>query len=105
VIERARDRAVPAVYLGWPGGLAELFWQFYTVKHGREDLLGHTIPALAFDPAAIAALPAGSIVITTPSREIDAGVNALLTQGVVTNPELVRAPDGTPVFWILDRAQ
>jgi hypothetical protein len=102
VIHRARDRSVPAVYLGWPEALANRYWQFYLVKHDREDLMPRTIPALTFDAERIRALPGGSIVVTKPSRDVDAAIERLAGQGELAKRDALSAPDGTRVFWILE---
>jgi len=104
IIERARQRNVPAIYLGkiGPYAFGDLYWKFYLIKHHREDLEARTIPDLAFNPDRVRTLPAGSLVITSPSRDIDAKVDELVAAGVLTNRELLNAPDGAPVFWIFE---
>jgi hypothetical protein len=100
-IAETRDRSVPAIYLGWPDALANLYWRFYAIKHHREDLLPRTIPALDFDRNRIRTLPPGSIVITRPSQVVDATIDAMAAAGEVGDRELLLAPDGTRAFWIL----
>jgi MFS family permease len=102
VIDETRDRSVPAIYLGWPDALANLYWQFYTTKHHREDLFARTVPALEFNVDRIQALPTGSVVITRPSRGVDAAIDAMTASGGLSRRELLKAPDGTPAYWILE---
>src|SRR5439155_14083085 len=51
VIERARLRSVPAIYVGQVGpyGFGDLYWTFYAIKHHREDLLTRTISDAVFE--------------------------------------------------------
>jgi 4-amino-4-deoxy-L-arabinose transferase-like glycosyltransferase len=104
VIDRTVHRTVPAVYLGrigpYPGG--DLYWWFYLLKHHREDLLARTIPALDFPPDQIRALPNSSIVITSPTKEIDQAIGEMSRRGELQARELLKAPDGSPIFWILE---
>jgi hypothetical protein len=76
VIDRTADRPAPAIYLGrlGPYYYGELFWKFYLIKHGREDLLARTIADGEFKPDRVRALPSGSLVITSPTREIDSQI-------------------------------
>jgi 4-amino-4-deoxy-L-arabinose transferase-like glycosyltransferase len=102
LIERARDESAPAIYLGWPYALGELYWRFYALENQREDLLARTIPDLDFKPDRIKALPRGSLVITTPSPTIDAAIDGMMARGELRTRELIRDVDGTPTFWILE---
>jgi len=104
VLDRARTQPVAAVYLGWPSALESLYWQFYATKHHREDLLERTIPALDFNVDQIRALPQGSLVVTRPSRQVDAAINDLEAAGHVERRDLLTTPDGTRAFWILRMA-
>lgn len=105
-LERAHQRQVPAVYLGkiGPYGFGDLFWTFNVIRDERHDMLERTIPDLEFKPERIRSLPRGSIVITSPSGEIDAAIDRMVTAGELARQELLKAPDGTPVYWILERA-
>jgi len=102
LIERARDESPPAIYLGWPYALGELYWRFYVLESQREDLLPRTIPDLDFKPDRITALPRGSLVITTPSPAVDAAIDGMMARGELRTRELLRDVDGTPTFWILE---
>jgi hypothetical protein len=105
VIERTRTANVPAIYLGWPYHLGDLYWRFYQVRAHREDLEARTIPDLDFKPDRIATLPRGSLVITTPSPNIDRAIDDLTTRGVLDPKRtLLRDIDGVPAFWILETA-
>ena len=102
LIGRARDQSTPAIYLGWPYALGELYWRFYVLENQRPDLLARTIPDLDFKPDRIKALPRGSLVITTPSPVIDAAIDGMMARGEIKTRELLRDVDGTPTFWILE---
>jgi hypothetical protein len=107
VIERTRQQQPPPViYLGkiGPYYYGELFWKFYLIKHHREDLLQRTIADMEFKPERVRTLPPGSLVITSPTRQIDEEIDGLAASGVVKGRELVKAPDGAPIFWILETA-
>jgi 4-amino-4-deoxy-L-arabinose transferase-like glycosyltransferase len=103
VIERTGRQQVPAIYLGkiGPYYYGELFWKFYLIKHHREDLLPRTIADMEFKPERVRTLPPGSFVITSPTRQIDQQIDELVASGVLNGRELLKAPDGAPVFWIL----
>jgi len=102
-IERTRRQQVPAIYLGkiGPYYYGELFWKFYLIKHHREDLLHRTVADMEFKPERVRTLPPGSLVITSPTRQIDQQIDELAARGVVSGRELLKAPDGAPIFWIL----
>jgi len=102
LLKRASDESAPAIYLGWPYALGELYWRFYLIEHHREDLLARTVPDLDFKPERIKALPRGSLVITTPSPAIDAEIDDMTKRGDLTRRDLLRDVDGTPTFWILE---
>lgn len=104
-VERAGDRPVPAVYLGkiGPYGFGDLFWTFNVIRDNRQDILARTIPDLEFKPDRIRSLPTGSIVITSRSTEIDQAIDRMEAVGELERRELLNAPDGTPVYWILER--
>jgi 4-amino-4-deoxy-L-arabinose transferase-like glycosyltransferase len=103
VIERTRQQQVPAIYLGriGPYYYGEQFWKFYLIKHRREDLLARTVADMEFKPERVRTLPPGSLVITSPTRQIDRQIDELAASGVVSGRELLKAPDGAPIFWIL----
>ncbi len=102
LIGRARDASAPAIYLGWPYALGELYWRFYVIESQRQELLARTIPELDFKPDRIKALPRGSLVITTPSPVIDAAIDGMMARGEIRTRELLRDADGSPTFWILE---
>jgi len=106
VIERTRNRSAPTIYLGriGPYYYGELFWRFYLIKHHREDLLPITIADGEFKPDRVRALAPGSIVITSPTRAIDGEIDRLTAERVIKDKQLLRAPDGAPIFWILETA-
>jgi 4-amino-4-deoxy-L-arabinose transferase-like glycosyltransferase len=104
VIGRSASGAVPTVYLGriGPWAYGELYWRFYAIRHHREDLLSKTIADGDFKPERVRALAPGSLAITSPTRQIDADIDTLAAEGVVRNRQLVKAPDGAPIFWIIE---
>jgi hypothetical protein len=102
LIDRAHGTSTPAIYLGWPYALGELYWRFYALENRREDLLARTIPELDFKPDRIKALPRGSLVITTPSPVIDAEIDGMMARGEIRTRDLLRDVHGTPTFWILE---
>ncbi len=106
VIERTRERPAPTIYLGrlGPYFYGELFWRFYLIKHHREDLLPLTVADGEFKPDRVRALPPGSLVITSPTRQIDSEIDQLAASGVLKDRQLLKAPDGAPIFWILETA-
>lgn len=106
VIDRTRARPVPTIYLGQigPYGSGELYWKFYLLKHHREDLLEHTVSDRTFKPERIRTLPGGSLVVTSHTGTIDSTIDDLMTRGQLKNRELLRAPNGAPIFWILETA-
>jgi hypothetical protein len=106
VIDRTRTRPVSAIYLGQIGsyGAGDLYWRFYLLKHHREDLLQRTISDRTFRPDRIPSLPPGTIVITSQSRESDSAIDASTAEGLIADRQLVRAPNGASIFWILETA-
>ncbi len=106
IIERARTEAVPAIYMGkiGPYGKGDLLWTFYLIKHNRLDLLKRTNWEGQFDADRVRELPPKSIVATDPSDETDRAIRQLAASGEVTRNDLLKAPDGTPIFWILERS-
>jgi 4-amino-4-deoxy-L-arabinose transferase-like glycosyltransferase len=104
VIARTADRPVPAIYLGWPYALGDLYWEFYLIKHHREDLRSRTIAELDFKPERIRELPAGSLVVTSSSPHIDAAIDDMTKRGELAARALIKDADGTPIFWILEAA-
>jgi hypothetical protein len=96
---------VPAIYLGRIGPYAggDLYWRFYLLRHRQLHLLDRTIVALDFVPERIRALPTGSIAITSPTRQDDVVIDAMAAAGEFRGRELIKAPDGSPIFWLLTR--
>jgi hypothetical protein len=114
-IQRAHDHFVPVIYLerargelggGDVSGLGSKYASFYMMKHRRPDLIPRTIEGEdygAFEPDRIRRLPADSIVIANRSAQNDRFVAQMVAAGELKNGALLKAPDGTPVFWILER--
>jgi hypothetical protein len=108
VIEDDSRQTVPAVFVGPIGsyGDAGLYWRFYAIKHQRDALLTRTIENEPFEPARIRRLPTGGVVVVSPSSEVDALVRQMEAAGEIAPKDddgLIRAPDGTPLFWVLER--
>jgi hypothetical protein len=108
VVSRAERADVPSIQLArmtQGTDLGEEYWKVYLIKRHREDLLARTTtgPYEAFDPDAVRRLPAGSLVVTRPSSENDRAIDKMVTAGELTR-DLIKAPDGTPIFWLLQTA-
>ena len=105
MIERARSRPVPTIHLGEPRGLDDVYWQFYVIEHDCQDLLTRTVlgfPGHELDPDRIRGLRSGSIVIASPKA--DTSIDQMVAAGELKRIGVGRAPDGTPISWILERA-
>jgi 4-amino-4-deoxy-L-arabinose transferase-like glycosyltransferase len=104
LLERARHRPLPAVYLAHVGpyGFSDLYWTFYATKHHREDLLARTTTDVEFRPDSIANLPDHSLAVTSPSPEADAAIDRLLASGVVRHKTLMTAANERSMYWILE---
>jgi 4-amino-4-deoxy-L-arabinose transferase-like glycosyltransferase len=104
VIERARLRSVPEIYLGnvGPYGFGDLYWTFFAIKHHRQDLLARTVSNPEFEPDRVRNLPPASLVITSPSPQTDTIIDRMLTSGELGGKTLVAAPDGLSTFWVLE---
>ncbi len=103
-LARANERAVPAFYLAavGPYGFADLYWQFYTTKHNRTDLLSLSTAESTFDPERVRHLPDTSLVVTSPSPVTDAAIDQLMAAGNLRSKALLTAPDGRSQFWLLE---
>jgi len=106
----ARGRDVPAIYLSRlrNGGLGKFYADFYLLKHGRPDLLDRTVEGNTYDGLEldrILPLPSGSLVIVNASDTNDPLVDGLAAAGEITKHARLAAPDGTPVYWILERTR
>ena len=112
VIDLAGERPVPAIYLARIrnefGGLGNLFAKFYLIKHNRQDLVDRTIEGDqygGFEVDRVLHLPAGSVVIVNPGRRNDPIIDQLVAAGELKKDALLRTPDGTAMFWILERTR
>lgn len=110
LLEHRSSLSVPAVYLSHKmefAWLRDLYWRFYLLKHDRQDLLPRTINAESsegLDGARIHTLPAGTVVVTSASRETNTAIDQLVSAGELKRDTLVRAADGVPIFWILEKS-
>jgi 4-amino-4-deoxy-L-arabinose transferase-like glycosyltransferase len=104
VLRQDREQPAPAIYLGDVGlGSGELYWRFYQIKYGRQDVAPRTIQAYRFVPEEVAKLPIGSIVVTNAGYgRIDTYVDGLVNAGEFTR-QLIKDLDGTPTLMILRR--
>lgn len=101
--ERAAN--TPAIYLARisPYNKGGIYWPFYLIKHGRQDLAARTINAEAFDPDQVLKLPAGSLVVTNAGEgPTDAEIDRLVAAGQLSKTP-IREPDGTVSFFVLRR--
>jgi hypothetical protein len=109
LLGRARSTPIPAVYLSHKmefAWLRDVYWKFYVLKHDRQDLLPRTINAESsggVDRRRIHALPAGTMVVAGVSRDDEANIDLLVSVGELRRDTLVRAADGVPVYWILEK--
>ena len=101
-IARARDRVVPAVYLGRLGPFGEQRWTFYTLKHDRSDLLPRTLVDAEFEPDRMQQLPPGSIAILGRSAELTKTIDRLVAGGQ-WKADVATPPDGASLFCVLER--
>ena len=53
----------------------------------------------------VAALAPGSFVIVNPSARNEQTIDRLTATGDLKRDQLLKAPDGTPMFWILERTR
>jgi hypothetical protein len=86
--------------------LRDLYWRFYLLKHDRQDLLPRTINAESsegLDGGRIRKLPAGTVVVASASPETNRAIDQLVSAGELKRDTLVRAADGVPIFWILEK--
>jgi 4-amino-4-deoxy-L-arabinose transferase-like glycosyltransferase len=109
-IDRAGNRPVPGLYLARvrneSPGLGNLFAKFYLIKKQREDLIDRTVEGddyMGFEIDRVSALPPGSLVIVNPSSRNETNVDRLVASGDLVRHELLKTPDGTPMFWVLER--
>ena len=105
VLRQQRERDAPAIYLGEIGSYSygPLYWKFYLIKHGRQDLAGRTVEAYVFYPDRVLTLPPGSLVVTNAGDgPTDALIDRLVAAGQF-NRTVVKEPDGTPTYLVLRR--
>jgi len=86
--------------------LAALIARAKTLAKGRADLIERTVEGddyMGFEPDRIAALPAGSIVIVNPSSRNERAIDQMVAAGDLKRDRVLKTPDGTPMFWLLER--
>src|SRR5262245_2877721 len=109
-IDAADGKPVPAMYLARvrneSPGMGNLFARFYLLKKGRADLIDRTAEGddyMGFEADRVAALPPGSIVIVNPSSRSERTIDQMVAAGDLRRDRLLKTPDGTPMFWLLER--
>jgi hypothetical protein len=109
-IDIAGDRPIPAIYLARVrnefGGLGKFYADFYLIKKHREDLIDRTTEGDVyggFELDRLLQLPRGSLIIVNPSGKNDPVIDRMVSSGDVKKHERLLTPDGTPMFWILER--
>jgi 4-amino-4-deoxy-L-arabinose transferase-like glycosyltransferase len=109
-LDRVGDRPVPGIYLARlrneSPGLGATYAKFYLLKKHRPDLIDRTAEGdeyMGFEVDRVAALPPGSLVIVNPSTRNEQNIDRLTAAGDLKRDRLLTAPDGTPMFWILER--
>jgi hypothetical protein len=111
-LDRVGDRPVPGIYLARlrneSPGLGATYAKFYLLKKHRPDLVDRTAEGdeyMGFEVDRVAALPPGSLVIVNPSTRNEQNIDRLTAAGDLKRDQLLTAPDGTPMFWILERTR
>ncbi len=104
IITTAREREIPALYVAQVGpyGFADLYWEFYAHKYHREDLLQRTTTETMFSRERVRQLPAASLVVTSPSPQLNDTIDRMLADGEISSKTLLTAPDGFSRFWVLE---
>ena len=109
-LDRVGDRPVPGIYLARlrneSPGLGATYAKFYLLKKHRPDLVDRTAEGdeyMGFEADRVAALPPGSLVIVNPSTRNEQTIDRMSAAGDLRRDQLLKAPDGTPMFWILER--
>jgi hypothetical protein len=106
VLRASRERDIPAIYLGEiaSGSYGLLYWKFYLIKHGRQDLVDRTINAYLFYPDQVLKLPSGSLIVTNAGDgAADAIIDRLIAAGELKKTTVITEPDGTKTFLVLQR--
>jgi len=110
VLDLAQGRHVPAVYVARVrnefGGLGRVYGHFYMLKHGRGDMIPGAMEGETysfFEPDRLLQLLRGSFIIVNPSRRGDPIIERWVAAGEVKRKALLKTPDGTPAFWVLER--
>ncbi len=109
-LDAADGRPVPAMYLARlrneSPGMGNLFAKFYLLKKGRPDLIDRTAEGdayMGFEADRVAAMPPGSIAIVNPSSRNERTIDQMVAAGDLKRDRLLKTPDGTPMFWLLER--
>jgi len=107
LIEMEQQEHTPRIYfsiLASTSGLMDIrnrwmgsYWQFYLIKHRREDLLARSAP---FDAARIHAVPPGSLILANVG---EVNMDSLVKAGELKRVRLVPEVSGPEFFAILQR--
>jgi len=107
LIEMERRDHTPRIYfstLASTAGLMDIrnrwmgtYWQFYLIKHRRQELLDRTAP---LDLAQVRAIPSGSLVLANVG---EVNTESLVRAGDLKQVRLVPEVSGPPFFAILKR--
>jgi len=111
-LDRVGERPVPGIYLARlrneSPGLGATYAKFYLLKKHRPDLVDRTAEGddyMGLEVERVAALAPGSLVIVNPSARNERTIDRLTATGDLKRDQLLKAPDGTPMFWILERTR
>ena len=107
LIEMEQQEHTPRIYfsiLASTSGLMDIrnrwmssYWQFYLIKHRREDLLARSGP---FDAAHVRAVPPGSLILANVG---EVNMDSLVKAGELKRVRLVPEVSGPEFFAILQR--
>jgi 4-amino-4-deoxy-L-arabinose transferase-like glycosyltransferase len=103
LIERSRAESVPAIYLSnldRDVDMIGLYWKFYLVKHGREDLLARTVILGESQQLEIATIAPKSVIL---ARAADPVAQALAASGELTLESAIAEPNGRSFYVVYRR--
>ena len=85
-----------------PYGFADLYWQFYATKRDRLDLCNARSRTSRSISNGFVPYQAMSLVVTSPTSEIDEAIARLIAARAVRSRTLLVAPDGRSKFWLIE---
>ena len=95
----------PRIYLAkiTPYNKGGIYWEFYLIKHKRQDLLARTLDAGGFNADNVLMLEPGSLVISNAGEgPTDRAIDRLVTAGLLSKT-VIREPDGTASYYVMRR--